>query len=223
MGCTSRYAQARDFASFFCIASLLSRKDDGVGNGRAYLQDSQTDFVVAGVQANVGMVLYNLTDGSMGPVTAVEDHRLTATLAGGTNNNWDVGDEYYIVLIDAQQIATIENVLDIVAGDLWAALAASGACDCTLSSAGRRLLKKLNIIEAAALYQCPCAKPNMSDETRQNLLDWAERQLENIRNGNLELCAGATGAGFPAVGWAEQAVDEFAGAAIISNSESRSD
>lgn len=223
MSCSSNQTEAWEFSSFWCTASLLKRVDNGTGNGRAYLEDTQVDFAAAGVAANVGMVLYNLTDGSSGPVTAVDEHRLTATLAGGTNNNWDVGDAYRIVTLDAQQIATVENVLDLAIADIHAAMAAAGACDCTLSSAGKRLIKKLNIVEAAGFYQCPCAKPTLSDDVRQNLLDWAERQLELIRTGKLELCAGATGAEFPAVDWAEQSVNEFSGARIISNAEERSD
>lgn len=221
MGCTARYAESWEFASFWCSGLLLKGIHRGAANA-ADLLDSYTDFEAAGVEANVGMVLYNLTDGSHGPVTAVTQHTLTASLAGGTDNDWDVNDAYRIVTIDQNTIATIENVLDIAVGDIHAALAASGACSCALASWASKLLKKLNIIEAAAFYQCPCAKPNLSDDVRQNLLDWAERQLELIRTGKLELCAGSTGSEFPAVDWAEQGVNEFAQAQIIDNAEDRS-
>lgn len=222
-GCGGAYAYAWEFASFWCTSSLLKRKDDSGVNAKAYLQDSQTDFLQAGVQANVGMVLYNLTDGSSGPVTAVDQHTLTATLTGGTDNRWDNNDEYRIVLIDAHEIATIANVLEMTAGDIHIALAASGACACTLSTAGKHLVKKLNIIEAAAFYQCQCARPVISEEVRGRYLEWADRQLENIRVGRLELCSGSTGSEFPAIDWAEQSSTDFAGAEILWNEEQRDD
>lgn len=44
----------------------------------------------------VGMVAYNITDGSMGFVTSNSDHEVVASLSGGTDNNWDAGDLYVI-------------------------------------------------------------------------------------------------------------------------------
>lgn len=44
----------------------------------------------------VGKIVYNVTDSSWGYITAQTNWTITATLAGGTDNDWDVGDEYYI-------------------------------------------------------------------------------------------------------------------------------
>jgi len=39
----------------------------------------------------------------------------------------------------------------------------------------------------------------------------------NIRNGNIELCAGETGAEYAVTGWAAQGITEFGRARIIAN------
>jgi hypothetical protein len=213
MSCNGAYAEAWEFASWFCKGALLERVDDSGGAGNAALADSQVDFLRLGVQANVGMVLYNVTQGTNGPVTAVTTHSVTAT--GVT---WDDGDEYRIVTLDAQQIAAIERNLSIAATDIHAALAASGACDCTLSSWGSQFLAKINIIDAAAFYSCTCGQPAaaaLSDETRRRYQEWVQTQLNLIRTMKLELCDGETGADFPVTGWAQQGLTEFNKAQII--------
>ena len=43
-----------------------------------------------------GYTLYNDTDGSSGSVTASSTTTITATLSGGSENDWDVGDIYYL-------------------------------------------------------------------------------------------------------------------------------
>ncbi len=222
MSCTGRYAEAWQFAAFWCHNSLLKRADTGVANDRTYLEDSQVDFEKGGVEANVGMILYNLTDGSSGPVTAVGQHTLTATLSGGAENLWDSGDSYRIVTIDAAEIAAIENFLDIAASDLHAAMAAQDMCDCTLAGWATTFLQKLNIIDAEVYYHCSCQTPSLSEESRQALLDWMTGQLELIRTGKIELCAGATGAEYPVLDWAEQSVTEFAAARVIWNDMQKS-
>ncbi len=108
-----------------------------------------------------------------------------------------------------------ESFLEITASDIHAALAASGACDCTLASWATVFLKKLNIIDAAVLYVNSCIQ--LTDEQRKMFLDWISTQLSNIRNGTLELCSGETGSEYPAIGWAEQSVTEFAAAQIVLN------
>jgi len=215
--CTSRFAEAWELATFWCIDSLIAGADDSGGAGNASLSDSGADFVNAGIVANVGMILYNVSDGSNGPVTVVTDTTLTATLTGGTTNLWDNGDAYRIVPIDAADIMQLEHYLDIAASDIHAALAASGACDCTLASWGLSFLKKLNIIDAETYYNCPCRGARVSETMRQKYIDWMDAQMELIRTGKLELCAGETGSDFPSLDWADQGVTEFAAAKIISN------
>jgi hypothetical protein len=212
VACTGRFAEAWQFASFFCTGVILSNVDDSGGAANAFLTDSTVNFLAPAnqVEAGVGMVLYNTTSGTSGPVTAVTAHTITAT--GVT---WDDGDGYRIVLIDAIERSTIEHYLNIAASDLHVAMAQSGMCDCTLASWATGYLQKLNIIDAAAYYQCRCGQPSMTNELRGRYLDWCNQQLQAIREGKLELCDSATGADFPAIGWASQSWTDWSAAEII--------
>jgi hypothetical protein len=160
------------------------------------------------------MLLYNVTDGVSGPITAVTAHTVTAT--GVT---WDDGDAYRVVAIDVAERSTIELYLDIAASDIHAALAASGACDCNLASWAEGFLAKLNVIDAAAYYTCSCGSPKMTDDRKQNLLVWCSNQLEAIRDGRLELCDGQAGSEFPALRWAQQGWTDWNVAKIIYDEE----
>jgi len=212
MGCTSRWAEAWQFAGFWCLDNLMTGAHDGAGPGDAALQDNDARFTTKGVQANTGMVLYNLTDNTHGAVTAVTETTITAT--GVT---WDNGDLYRITLIDGIQIANIEHWLDVAASDIHAALASVGACDCSLASWATSYLEKLVIIDAASYYSCPCGNPHLSDARKDTLLQWMGTQLTNIATGVIDVCDGATGANFPAMGWAQQGQDAFSRAMIIYN------
>ena len=216
MSCTGRYAEAWQFASFFCGGPIVMGVDDSGGGPNAFLTDSLMNFVNLGAQANVGMIVYNTTTGLSGPITAVTNTTLIATGVA-----WTDGDAYRTVFITAAERATIEHYLNIAASDIHAAMAASGACDCTLASWATGFLEKLNIIDAAAYYTCSCGAPAMSDERKGSLLDWMSQQLLMIRRGEIELCHGATGSDFPAIGWAEQSLTDFATANIIVNAGMR--
>lgn len=111
----------------------------------------------------------------------------------------------------------IERFLDLAAADIHAALAASGACDCSLASWALEYLKKLNIIEAAIIHNCPCKSANLSAEMKATWLEWINGQFEGIRKQVIELCDGETGADFPVVGWAQQGWNEFARTRIVLN------
>lgn len=124
--------------------------------------------------------------------------------------------------LTAEEQATIETYLDLTVSDIHAAMAQSGMCDCTLATWATNYLAKLNIIEAAAFYQCQCANPKLSDEMRMKLIDWASLQLDNIRTMAVELCAGETGAEFPAIGVAQMGVTDMAAARIIFDYERKS-
>lgn len=218
MTCSGRYAEAWEYASFWCVGSILAGADDSGGAANPSLQDTQAQFLNLGVQANVGMVLYNTTQNTSGIVTAV-----TATTITATGVTWDNADAYRIVPINAVERSTIENYLNITSNNIHAARAASGGCDCTLASWATDFLGKINIIEAGSFHQCQCAEPgqHLSDEQRRLYLEWSNQQLDNIRTGKIELCDGATGSEFPSVGWAEQTVTEFAKAQIIVNRGAR--
>jgi len=207
MGCTGRYAEAWQFASFFCIKSLLVGYDDS-GTAfpatNAFLTVSTQNFLIYGARANVGQIIYNLTRGTNGLITGVTETTITAT--GVT---WSNGDEYRVVFINAAERAHIEHWLSITAGDIHAALAAVGACDCTMSAWGANFLAEINIILARIFYDCPCS-PELTDADKKRLTDLVEGRLAQIRSGEVDVCSGATGSLFPAIGFAEQAATEFA-------------
>ena len=210
--CVERYGDAIDFAIWWCLSSLIHGYDDSGGAANAALQDLNGDFINQGAVPDVDMILYNVTQSTYGLITAVSATAMTAT--GVT---WDDADEYRMVPLTGDEIATIDSFLDITAADIHAALHAQGMCDCTPASWALEFLKKLNIIEAALFYTCPCQKPGITDAMRQALLAWATNELMNIRMGKIELCAGETGAEFPYVSWAELGTTEFARVNIIVN------
>jgi len=176
------------------------------------LSDAIGDFVTQGVRANVGMRLYNVTLGTYGPVTAVTTTTITAT-----GVIWNTGNVYRMVLLDNAERATIENYLDITATDIHMVLASTGACDCTLASWAAQLLAKLNIVEAGVMHQCPCGRPDLTIEERRMYMEFFNNQMELLRTGKLDVCEGATGADFPSLDWAEQAINEFSAARIVEN------
>lgn len=216
MPCSGAYADAEDYVSFFCVESRLSRVHDGAGNA-AILTDSMARFKSRGVQAGVGMIVRNLTDGSRGTITAVDETMVTAALTGGNENDWDVGDSYLTVTVDAFERATIDHYLQLTVSDIHAALAAQLMCDCALSAWGAELVKKLNIVDAASFYTCSCAGPKLTESERKAYRDWMGEQLSLIRTGKLDLCEGASGAEYPAFGSVKEGVTEFARAQIISD------
>ena len=210
--CTGRFAQSWEFAGFWCVGGILSGVDDSGGAANADLTCSLMNFSTLGVTPHVGMILYNTTQGTSGAVTAVTTNTITAT--GVT---WDDADGFRIALIDAAERSTIEHYLNVSATDIHAALAAVGACDCALADWAADYLAKLNIVEAASYYQCTCGQPSMSEEARNGLLAWCTQQLTLLMTGRIDVCDGATGSDFPAIGWAEQSGTDFAAARIIYN------
>jgi hypothetical protein len=45
----------------------------------------------------VGMTIYNATDGSSGTITGNTENTISATLSGGSDNDWDNGDAYIVL------------------------------------------------------------------------------------------------------------------------------
>jgi len=212
MACTGRYAEAWQFAAFNCPSSVLKGQDRLAGPAHADLTDTQANFVQGSIKANQGMVCYNLTTGLSGVVTAVSTTTLTVT--GVT---WTIGDLYRVAALNGVEIASIETFLDIAATDLHAALAGANACSCTLATWANAFLAKLNIIDAMVYHNCTCGGTSLSDEMKRAYMDWMTVQLDNIRTGKLELCAGATGSDFPSIDWAETSATAFAAAEILIN------
>ena len=210
-GCEGRYADAWQYASFWCKSQLLVGAHDAAGAGSPYLQDLTVNFINAGAEAGIGQILYNTTQGTNGPITAVTENTLTAT--GVT---WDNGDAYRSAFLSTSQRSQIEHYLDITAGDIYAVLAAVNACDCTFSSWGLRYLAEINIISARVFYDCPCA-PDLSDSDKRLYSDLVTGRLNAIRTMEVDVCDGATGSEFPATSWAEQSFTDFAAADIVIN------
>lgn len=123
-----------------------------------------------------------------------------------------------IDLNDFEEVSTVNGYLELAASDVHAALAAVGACDCTLETWATAYLKKLNVIDAAVLQNAPCGN-RLSDERKAVLLDWIERQYELIRTGKINLCQGDTGADFPAFGVAEYTYTTWNQSQIIVNEQ----
>jgi len=124
--------------------------------------------------------------------------------------------------LSAEQQAAIERNLDLAASEVHAAMAANDMCDCTLAGWATTYLKTLNIRAAAALYDCECGRPHLTNEERRDIIDWTQNLLENVRMGNIELCDGETGREYPVADAIEMAVDEFSTARIIYNTRRRS-
>lgn len=119
--------------------------------------------------------------------------------------------------IDAETETMIRQFLLIAVSDVHAALAATGACDCTLAGWGLEYLKKLQIIETAIIYNCPCGDVNLSNDMKRTWLEWIDSQYRMLRTGEIEVCDGATGADYPAMSWAEQGWNDWTRAQIIFN------
>ena len=66
--------------------------DDSSTNA-AFMTNSGASYTV---NEFVGWTIYNITDGSSGVITANTATTITATLSGGTDNDWDTSDEYVI-------------------------------------------------------------------------------------------------------------------------------
>ncbi len=205
MACSDRYAEAWQFAGFWCLGTVITNTHLGAGPADAALSDTRINFVDAGVKKNTGMIGYNLTQGTNGYVTDVLTHALT--IAGVT---WNLADEYRVVTVDALEIGIIEHNLDIAAADIHQALAQVGACDCTLASWALNYLAKLNIVEAAMYHACPCSNPHFDDDQRTLLFTWVTDQISQIATLKMDLCEGETGPNWPAMAGVEIAGTEFA-------------
>jgi len=105
---TSEDPDASNFAhSCSCSWILVGKATAGSGAGSLTDTTSGTTepwlrgaFVANGVE--IGDTVYNIGDKSgstagSGTITAVTNTTVTATMTGGTNNDWDAGDEYVVV------------------------------------------------------------------------------------------------------------------------------
>jgi len=93
---------------------LFSGTHDGATNN-ADLIDTGRDFTT--LRIKIGDIAKNVTDGSQGVITAIVSDTITATLAGGTDNDWDTSDVYNILDGDT---------LDLIARGLEISIASQG-------------------------------------------------------------------------------------------------
>lgn len=120
-------------------------------------------------------------------------------------------------VLTAAETTQIEAALDLSASNIHAVLAAANACSCALASWATTYLAKINCIEAAVLTNAPCIDPNLTVEQKRMLMDLAGKMLEAIRTGEIDVCEGATGKAWPALGFAEIGWDSSAIGQIIAN------
>ena len=89
------YPWLSPFADPKAVARKLTGTADA-GSGSTVLNANDNNFVTRGVA--IGDVVYNLTDGSIGAVSSVAANVLGITgLALGTDNDFDVDDEYVVM------------------------------------------------------------------------------------------------------------------------------
>lgn len=96
----------RDQNALYILADEDALDDNDPGTGKHIsLADSLFLRVAAGDGSSItlipdqfiGYTVYNLTDGSSGLITANTSSDVTADLTGGSDNDWDVNDQYKIV------------------------------------------------------------------------------------------------------------------------------
>lgn len=136
--------------------------------------------------------------------------------SGAFSSAQDYADFWCFSCLDQDEENVINRALSLAASDVHSHMAAVGACDCTLAAWATEYLKKVNIIDAAVVYNCRCASKLTAEEKRM-WLEWLDRQFALIREGKIELCSGATGSDWPVIGWAEQSLTEQNAAVIIAN------
>jgi len=94
----------------FTVSDLIqSFAEAGTHTGAAnasVLTDSAASWEVGEL---VGRVISNTTDGSTTTITANTANTITGTLAGGTDNDWDVSDAYTIVARDSRFMCDMDE------------------------------------------------------------------------------------------------------------------
>jgi type IV pilus assembly protein PilY1 len=80
-------AAAGQYFATVAVAGSHTGSDDAT-----FLTDENADFVNDGIQTND--FIFNTSDGSYGKVTGVTATTITATLIGGSDNDWDTDDGY---------------------------------------------------------------------------------------------------------------------------------
>ena len=132
------------------------------------------------------------------------------------------GDFWCVPITTADEADQVKNYLRRASSTINMAMQASGACDCTLTTASVQYLQDLSIVLAVVYHNCTCARPKLTAEDKRLYLEQVTEELRQIRTGELELCSGATASDFPSIGWAQQGWTDWAIAEIIYNEETSS-
>jgi len=215
MACLERWAEAFDYAVFFACQALEVGYDNSGGGPNAFITNTLAQWTLS-PRIQVGAAVYNGTTGVYGVITGV-----APTVLQTSGTTWTNGDEYQIANMSGAERVTIETFLRIAASDVNAALRATGACDCSLASDALVYLAKLNIVDAAIWHNCPCGRPDLSDDQRRSFLDWIQSELTNLRTGAIDLCTGSTGLDWPAIGTAQMSWTSWRAAEIIADTARR--
>lgn len=166
-------------------------------DGAAVLTDSGADWDLDD-ESLIGHVVYNVTDGSYGTITAETATTQTATLTGGTDNDWDEGDEY---LIPKNEKPTRFLNFEVITGDLakfyanvddeklilcvgHSPLTAFTSTDTSTTELDTDEQAEIVTLKAAAnLYKMSVATVDSSDETRyrEQAYQWEMEYLYRIR------------------------------------------
>ena len=118
--------------------------------------------------------------------------------------------------------AQVCRQLRLAAANIKAALAQTDSCDCTFADWATDYLIELNCVVALVTFWCPCSWIRQADlesggTLRAGWQEWADKQLDLIRTGEIILCDGETGKNYPAIGWAQYSFTERNYAQIIYN------
>ena len=200
-----------DFVVFWGIEMIIAGRDDSGGGPNAFVTDADGLFVENNIVP--GAVIRNLTTGIEGRVTTVTSQTVLQT----STATWSTGNEYNIAPMDWAEYRVVELSLKKAIGTVAMALTAAGADAASYSTYGLDYLKNLVMLIAVVVHNAPCKGARIDPAQRQQYMEWIQTELTNIRTGKTEVVQGYTGADFPALGWAEQGVTEWAAAQIVFN------
>lgn len=166
-------------------------------DGAAVLTDSGAGWDLDD-ESLIGHVVYNVTDGSYGTITAETATTMTATLAGGTDNDWDEDDEYLIAknkkpertlnfdVITGDNAKFYANVTDteLILCVGQSPLTAFTSTDTSTTELDTDEQAEIVVLKAAAnLYKMSAATVDSSDATKykEQAYQWEMEYLYRIR------------------------------------------
>jgi len=200
-----------DFTVYWGIDMIIAGIDDSGGGPSVFVTDADGLFVERNILP--GAIIRNLTTGVEGRVNTVTSQSVLQT----STATWTSGDEYNIAPMDWAQYRVVELSLKKAIGTVAMALTAAGAGNETYSSYGLDYLKNLVMLIAVVVHNAPCKGAKLDPAQRESYMQWIQTELSNLRSGKTEVVSGYTGAEFPAIGWAEQAVTEWGAGQIAFN------